>query len=93
MTMAVTHIFAIGRISKGHASLRVAPTNSEAASQLNAYLEESLCTPWLTTCLPMASISCAFTPDGQRFSQSEAEEADDYEDYLDEIEWIRKGCE
>lgn len=90
--MTATHLLAIGRMSKGHTSLRVAPHTPEAAAQLNAYLEESLCKPGLTDYVPMAPIDNDFAPDWQRFLQYAAAEADDYEEYLNEIEWIRKGC-
>jgi hypothetical protein len=70
--MAATHILVIGRITKSHTSLRVAPHNPEVAAQLNAYLERGLCEA--------------------AFEEFAAAEADDYEDYLDEIDWIRHGC-
>ena len=41
--MAATHILAVGRITKSHTSLRVAPHNPDTAAQLDAYLEWGLC--------------------------------------------------
>jgi len=40
--MAATHILAVGKFSKGHASLRVAPHTPQAAAELEAYLEQSV---------------------------------------------------
>jgi hypothetical protein len=39
------HLLAVGSMSKGHASLRVAPHNAGTAAELDAYLEQSMQPP------------------------------------------------
>lgn len=90
--MASIHILAIGRMSKNHTSLCVAPNTPETATQLNAYLEESLCKPGLDDYTSTAPHDPTFTPNRQGLEEYAAAEADDYEDYLEDIDWLQRNC-
>lgn len=43
--MAATHILAVGKLSKGHNRLVVAPHDATTAAELTSYLEQDSCKP------------------------------------------------